>query len=456
MRHVSKEQILHGPIIKTLFLLGWPIMVTSLLHTAYTLADTFWLGRLEDPRYPVAALQISWPIIFLLIAFAFGFGMAGVALVSQYTGAKKPKEANLAAGQVLSISLFYGAAMAVIGFAASPLIVHSLGVEQEVFELSVLYLRIYLAGSPFVFSLFMFGFILRAYGDTLTPMIVQGVSVILNIILDPLLIFGWGGFPEMGIAGAAVASVFSQSLAAFLGLYLLFHGNLGIEVKLSYLKPDKEKIKKILTIGIPASIGQSGTAFGFFILMYVLARVPNSTVVLAAYGIGDRLIGLAFIAIQGLSVGVSTILGQSLGADNIQRAEDVARKGIATMFSILVVFGVFLFLFRSESMAFFIKSSDVVNEGANFIKYMIIGIPFFGFFSGINASFQGSGHNVPTMIMELSRLWGLRIPLAYLFGVYFGMNATGVWIGMALSNILGAGIAFFFFETGIWKKRVID
>ncbi|MEA1993552.1 MAG: MATE family efflux transporter [Euryarchaeota archaeon] len=456
MRSVSKEQILNGPIIKTLFLLGWPIMVTSLLYTMYHLADTFWLGRLEQSKYAVAALQISWPIIFLLIAVAFGFGTAGVALVSQYTGAKKHKEANKYAGQVISISLLCGTAIAFIGYMLSPFIVGSLGVEQELTRLSVLYLRIYLLGSPAVFCFFMFGFIMRAYGDTVTPMIVQGIAVLANIVLDPLLILGIGGFPKMGVAGAALASVLTQSLATVVALYLLFKGKVGIKIKFKYLKPDKEKLKKILTIGVPASIGESGTALGFFILMYVLARIPNSTVVLAAFGVGDRIISMVFVAIEGLSIGISTILGQSLGANNVKRAEEVAKKGMVVMFSILVACSVFLVLFRTEAIGFFIKSPEVVEEGSNFIKYIIIGIPFFGIFRGVIASFQGSGHNVPTMFLDLSRLWVMRIPLAYILGIYLGMGATGVWIGMALSNIVGAAAAFLYFETGIWKKRVID
>ena len=456
MRSVSKEQILKGPIIKTLFLLGWTIMISSLLETAYTLADTFWLGRLEESKYAVAALQISWPIIFLLISIAFGLGAAGVALVSQYTGAKKHEEAERSAGQVIFISLTFGLVFAITGFFLSPFIVHSLGLEKEVSHLAILYLRIIFFGMPFMFESFMFGFIMRAYGDTVTPMIVSGVAVILNIALDPILIFGMFGFPRMGVLGAGLATILTQSLATGIALYLLFKGKVGIKLKLSYLKPEKEKIKKIFRIGIPASIGNSGTAFGFFILMYILARVPDSTVVLAAYGIGDRIINLIFISINGLSAGITTVLGQSLGADKIERAEETVKKGILAMFFILVVCSILLVLFRTEIMKIFINNSDVVNEGANLIKCVMIGVPFFGIFSGIVASFQGSGHNVPTMILDISRLWALRIPLAYFLGLYLGMNSTGVWIGMALSNIVGTAIALIFFETGIWKKKVID
>ncbi|HDN81656.1 MAG TPA: MATE family efflux transporter, partial [Methanomicrobia archaeon] len=137
-------------------------------------------------------------------------------------------------------------------------------------------------------------------------------------------------------------------------------------------------------------------------------------------------------------------------------AEEAVKKGILAMFFILVVCSILLVLFRTEIMKIFINNSDVVNEGANLIKCVMIGVPFFGIFSGIVASFQGSGHNVPTMILDISRLWALRIPLAYFLGLYLGMNSTGVWIGMALSNIVGTAIALIFFETGIWKKKVID
>ncbi|HHN81409.1 MAG TPA: MATE family efflux transporter [Methanomicrobia archaeon] len=456
MRSVSKDQILHGPIVKVLFLLGWPIMISSLLGTAYTLADTFWLGRLDDARNAVAALQISWPIIFFLISFAFGFGSAGIALVSQYTGADNIEEAEKSAGQVISISMLIGTAIALIGFMISPFIVGSLGLEPDVSLLSTEYMRLIFLGLPFMFGSFTFGFIMRAYGDTITPMLVDGFAVTLNIILDPLLIFGIGPFPEMGIAGAALATVLTQSCATLIALYLLFAGRVGLKLAPHHLKLERAKVRKILHIGLPASIGQSATGFGFFILMYVIAMLPNDTIALAAYGIGDRVVNLIFIAINGLSAGISTVLGQSLGAQDSRRAEESVRKGTTVMFAILVTCAVLVYVFRGTIVSFFISDAEVIAEGKAFLSYFLIGIPFFGLFSGINAAFRGSGHNVPSMIIESSRLWVLRIPLAYIFGISLGYGAAGIWIGMALSNVIGSAFAVAYFKTGIWKERVID
>ncbi|MBU7013725.1 MAG: MATE family efflux transporter [Theionarchaea archaeon] len=457
MAQIPKNHILEGPIVKTLFVLGWPIMVTNLLHTMYNLVDTFWLGKLVPPEgtFAVAALQISWPIIFLLISLAFGFGSAGVALVSQYTGAGDPKEANESAGQVLFISAVMGVCIGVVGFLFSSEIVELLGLKEEIAVLATTYLRIIFMGIPFMFISFIFGFILRAYGDTVTPMKVEGATVLLNVVLDPLLIFGLVGLPRLGVIGAGTATVLSQSVSSAIALYILFSGKAGIKLSVSCLKPVKWRITQILRIGIPASVGQSGTAFGFVILMYIIARLPNQEAVLAAYGIGDRIINLMFIAINGLGVGVATILGQSLGANNVSRAEEAAKKGMALMFSILVIGCCVLFPLRRLAIQVFINDPQVIAAGDTFIRVFLFGVPFFGVFSAVNACFMGSGHNVPSMVIELSRLWGLRIPLAYVFGFVVGWSASGVWFGMGLSNVLGAVIALALFKTGMWKEKVI-
>lgn len=456
MTNPPKSTILKEPIIKTLFVLGWPIMITNLLHTMYNLVDTFWLGKLgPEATSSVAALQISWPIIFLLISLAIGFGSAGIALISQYTGARNIREANISAGQVLSLSWILGLTIGVLGFLFSDVIVILLHLEPEIADLATTYMRIIFLGIPFMFTSFIFGFILRAYGDTVTPMKVEGATVLLNVCLDPILIFGLWGLPRLGVLGAASATVFSQSVSSLIAVYILFSGKAGITIKLPHLKPVGWRIIQILKIGIPASIGQSGTAFGFVILMYIIARLPDQGVVLAAYGIGDRIINLMFIAVNGLGVGISTVLGQSLGAGNVERAEEAAKKGMMVMFLILVVGCIVLFPVRRLAIQVFINNDAVVSEGANFIKVFLFGIPFFGVFSAVNACFMGSGHNVPSMVIELSRLWGLRIPLAYVFGFVIGWYSTGVWFGMGLSNVLGAVIALGVFETGIWKEKVI-
>jgi len=306
-----------------------------------------------------------------------------------------------------------------------------------------------------MFTSIIFGFILRAYGDMITPMKVEAITVAINVVLDPILIFGLLGFPRLAVTGAALATVFSRSISTLIALYILFSDKSGVTLKLPHLKPVKWRIFQIFRIGIPASIGYSGTASGFVVLMFIIAQLPNQGAVLAGYGIANRLTNMMFIVIQGLGIGVSTILGQSLGADNIQRAEEVAKKGMALMFLTLMAAAGFLFSVKEPVIQVFINNPGVVYEGANFLRIFVFGMPFFGVFRGVNSCFIGSGHNIPTMVLEISRLWGMGIPLAYVFGFVMGWNATGVWFGMALGNVLGGVFALALLKTGLWKKKVI-
>ncbi len=434
-------------------------MISTVLQVLYSLADTFWLGHLPEGESgaAVAGLQISWPIVFFLISFVAGFAAAGIALISQYTGARMGEKANLSCGQIYSLSLGFGALLGGLGYLLSPKLLPLITHSQEVTAVAILYIQIIFLGMPFMFAAFLFGSVLQAYGDTFTPMLVNGITVALNVILDPLLIFGWGPLPKLGVLGAALATVSCQMISSVIALYILFEGRRGIKLKLANMRPRWKWISKIFKIGLPASIGNSGTAFGFVVLMAVIGRVSNAPVALAAYGIGDRVIHLMFICIEGLGVGLTTILGQSLGAEKVGRAEVAAKKGMALMFTILVVETCFLWLLRRSILTFFIPGrSDIIDEGANFISIFVFGMPFFGIFRAVGASFQGSGHNIPSMIMDLSRLWLLRVPLCYLFAFTLSKGSTGVWIGMAISNIVGAVLALLLFSTGVWKEKVIE
>ncbi len=459
MNKVSREDILGGSIIRTIFRLGWPVMVTTILQVLYNLADTFWLGHLpkEESGAAVAGLQISWPIVFLLISFVAGFAAAGVALISQYTGAGMRDKADLSCGQVYSLSFVFGVLIGGLGYILSPRLLPLITQSRGVTEVAIIYIQVIFLGMPFIFASFLFASVLQAYGDTVTPMLVSGVTVLLNVILDPLFIFGRGPMPKLGVLGAALATVICQTIASGIALYILFKGKKGVKLRLSHLRPQLKWVSKIFKIGLPASIGHSGTAFGFVVLMAIIGRVPNAPIALAAYGIGDRVIHLMFICIEGLGVGLTTILGQSLGAEKIDRAEAAAKRGSALMFLILVAEAAILWLLRKPILSFFIPGRpDIIDEGAKFISIFVFGMPFFGIFQAAGAVFRGSGHNLPTMIMELSRLWVLRVPLSYLFAFVLTRGSTGVWMGMAISNIIGATMAIALFTTGIWKEKVIE
>ncbi|HOL83576.1 MAG TPA: MATE family efflux transporter, partial [Caldisericia bacterium] len=379
------------------------------------------------------------------------------ALVSQFTGANENEKANFAASQVLSITLISSIILGIIGSLFIPLLINILTNVKELTTVANSYLRVISLGFPFMFINSVFRSIMISYGDTLTPMYVTIFTNIINIFLDPLLIFGIGPFPKMGIIGAAVATIFSMFIASMFAIYFLTSGKKGIHVRTKYLKPEINWIKKIFKIGLPAAIGNSAEAFGFVVLTGIIGRLDNARVAIAAYGIGDRILSFSNVTVDGLGEGLTTIIGQSLGAKKEDRATHSAYRGMAFMFLLLCIETTIIVIFRKTLVSLFIPNEmDIINEGAKFILYFAPAIPTFGVIRGIMSAFHASGNNTPNMIISFIRLWGLRVPLSYIFGFVLKMNSTGVWIGMTISNFITMLVAILFFLKGAWKRRVIE
>jgi len=457
MRKVSREEILTGNPVRIMFALGIPVMLSQLLFTIYNMADTFWLGHLPvaESGSAVAGLQVAFPIIWFLISFSIGFAMAGVALVSQYIGAKQHDKANYSASQVISLTVIFGIVVSVFGFFFMPLIARLITNVQGISNVAIQYMKVFFIGVPFVFIGASFQSILSAMGDNVTWLHISLFTNILNIILDPFLIFGWWGFPRMGVVGAALATIICEGIAAAVAIYYLAKGSKGIKIELKELVPDFEWFAKIFKIGLPAAFGYSATAFGFVVLTGLIGRVTNAEATLAAYGIGDRAVNIVFVVVEGIGASIVTMIGQNLGANKIKRAEEIAIAGIKVEFAITIIESILIFLFRAQIFALFIPGrQDVITVGIKFLNIFIFGIPFFGLFSAVEGVFRGSGHNTPPMIADIVRLWGLRIPLSYILMKYYGSN--GIWWGMTLSNVFASLLIVVFYLRGGWKKVVIE
>ena len=459
MSRPSKEEILDGRIVPLLFKLGWPIMISSLLQTMYNLIDSFWIGRLpgDEGVNSLGAMALSWPLVFVMISLGMGLGIAALAMVSQHTGAKNYEEANKDAGQLYFILIVLSVVLGVVGFIFTEPMLNVISGGSELVYYGTQYLSVIFLGLPFLMLFFSFSFILRAWGDTVTPMILMAFSVGINVVLDPMLIFGWSFFPRLGIQGAAIATITARGIAAVISLYLLFSGRVGIKLKLSYLKPRMEKIRKFFKIGIPATAARLGDSFGFVILMVLLTSLPNHDNVVAAYGVGSRLINITFVILGGLGMAISTVVGQSLGADRTDRAEEATKKGVTIMVVLMAIISLFLFFARYHLIAIFVPGKDnVIRIGANFLAVLAVGGPFFAIFNGISGALNGSGHTKQQMVISLARLWALRLPLVYIFAFILGWYSLGAWWGMVVSNIVSAGTALVIYKMGWWKKKIIE
>ena len=445
------EQLTQGPIVGSLLRLAWPIMLANLFQTLYNFVDRFWLARYGTTE--IAALALSWPLIFLVLSLGSGLTIAGTALVAQYTGARREHDANLASGQVLSFTGLLAIAFAAGGFFAARPILGLMGGEQALLDAAASYLQIIYAGIPLVFGTFVITALLNGLGDTLTPMILMGISVALNMILDPFLIFGWGPFPEWGIAGAAAATILSRGLLSVIGFALLFSGRLGIHIRFRHLRLRWSLVRQIVSIGGLASVGQTGTALGFAIMNGALARI--GTVVLSAFGIGTAFISIALMPVMGLGQATATMVGQNLGAEDPQRAKHSAWAGIVLSSIVLVAAATAVLALRRGLIQIFLSDPAVIAVGTEMLFLVAFAFPFMGIIQVVMGVYQGAGHTLYSMFFGLFRLWALRVPLVFLLAFTFGFGASGVWWAMFASNLGTAILAMAFFLSGNWVHRVI-
>lgn len=440
-----------GPITASLLRLAWPVMLSNLFQTLYNFVDRFWLARLG--RIPIAALALSWPLVFLVLSLGSGITIAGTALVAQYTGARRHEEANLAAGQVISFTGTLAVLLGAAGFFSARPILLLMGAESSLIQAATSYLQIIYAGIPLMFGTFVVTALLNGVGDTVTPMILMGISVALNLVLDPFFIFGWGPFPEWGVAGAAVATVLSRGLLALLGLLWLFSGHLGLHLRPHHLRPRWGLIRKIISIGGLSSIGQTGTALGFSIMNGALARI--GTVVLSAFGIGNAFISIVLMPAMGLGQATATMVGQNLGAEKPERARRSVWSGMAISSAILVSAAIAVLIFRNHLIGFFLSDPEVLAVGSEMLFLVALAFPFMGIIQVIMGTYQGSGHTLYSMFFDLFRLWALRVPLVFLLAFGFHLGASGVWWAMFASNSATAAVCLAFFLSGNWMQRVI-
>jgi putative MATE family efflux protein len=441
--------------------LAWPIIVTELLQVAYNLADTFWLGRYSTDA--LAAISLAFPLIFLFISVGGGFTVAGSTLVAQYTGAKSEGSAGTVAGQTLSFITLIAVTVGVLGFLLTDPMLASLpssaGTGADVIPLAGEYMEVFFLGLPFLFGFFVFSALMRGYGNTRAPMVVMGVSVLVNVVIDPILIFGWFGAPELGVQGAALATIVSRGIATVIGIYVLFGTAAGPSVSVADFRPKLEYVREIVRIGVPSAVEQSATALGFITLtVMVISFTPE---VVAAYGLGNRLVSLIFLPALGLGRATNTIVGQNLGAGKPNRAERAVYLAASVGAGVMIVAGVVAYLFAEPIVSVFVGTSGAdaaatVQFSVEYVRIRAAEFGFIGVLQVVLGAYRGAGNTKTALAFSLIALWLGRVPIVYLLSFEYGFAETGIWIGMAAGQIIGAILAGAWFTRGTWKRSVID
>ena len=459
-----------GDIAKPLFFLSMPIVVTNLFQTAYNLADTFWLGQYSTDA--LAAISFAFPMVFLLISLGMGISVAGSVLVAQFTGAGEEREAEYAASQTVSFAIVGSILLGAVGYVGVDAFLELLGASEDVLPMATSYMEVISLGLVFMFGFFVFIALMRGYGDTITPMLVMFGSVVLNIVLDPFLIFGFAGNPLFGmlglggleasllaatgytgsgITGAAVATVFSRALALVVGLAIMFRGNRGVQIRLRDMAPDLASLGRLARIGVPASVEGTGRALSMNLLLVIVALFPDT--VIAAYGIGTRVFSVIFLPAIAVARGVETMTGQNVGADKPERAATAAGLAAKVLFVVLTGAGVLAWMAAPTIADLFTTDPAVVDVTTRFLRYVALSFGFIGIMRAYAGSLRGAGRTLTAAAISVFMLGVVRFPIAWIAAGEIG--ETGIWIAFAVSNVVGAVVAYAWYRRGTWRESTL-
>jgi putative MATE family efflux protein len=450
----AKRSLTEGSIPAALLRLAVPIVLASLLQTAYAVTDRWWVGRLSAEA--VAAVSLCFPIHFVMVAIGGGLAIAGSVLIAQYKGRGEERAMNHVTAQTLIMVLAASIVLSTLGYVFSEPIMRLMNARPEVLPDAVRFMQITFIGFIFVFGFFVYQSLMRGLGVVKTPMFIVLLTVILNFALDPLFIFGWGPVPPMGVAGAAMATISTQALAAAIGFTLLFSGRHGLRPRLADFRPDWRVIGKTFKLGLPASVEQTTRALSMTLMTILVARF--GTIPVAAYGIGIQILTLVVIPAMGIAMATTTLVAQNLGAGKLDRAEQTTL--VASLYSFLIptVGGAFLYIFSVPLAAFFVpKSPAAIAESAHFIRIIAFALGCIGLQHTLTGALRGAGNTMAAMVLTIVAAWVIQFPLAYVLSQQTSLGIDGIWWSHPISMIVSVFVTLFWFLGGDWKRtRLIE
>lgn len=441
----KREEIVSGNLYKVILSLSMPIILSNFIQTLYDLTDSFFVGKLGGIQ--VAAVAFVWPVTNLIISLGIGIAVATTSLVSISIGENNYKKSSLFASQSISFSFITSIILTFLGYIFIPYILKFMKADGLLLKESIIYCRIMLLSTPFLFFNQVFTSIKQAEGDTISPLVFSILSVLINIIFNPIFIFTF----KMGIAGSAWATVLARAFVTLYGIYFFKYKNTGISINKRNFRFKKNIIKKIVNVGFPSSLGQGFSSIGFILLNVFIIKYGDNA--MAAFGIGNRINALLFLPCMGLGMSLTTIVGQNIGANNLNRIKkSVNICAILTLaFSI---FGIILIhSFDRYIIDFFTSDSSIKSMSLDYLYLISLSIPGMGFMQILVSLYQGSSHTKTAMLITMSRLWIFRIPMILLFAKFTTYREFGIWYSMVYSNYFVVLLGLIFYLKGTWKIK---
>jgi putative MATE family efflux protein len=450
----SEQDFTKIPLSKAILLLSIPMVLEMIMESVFALVDIFFVSRLGAEA--VATVGITESLMTIIYALGIGLSVGTTALVSRRIGEKRPEDAAVAAVQAIITGMVVSLVFTAIGIFYAKDLLRLMGASEATIEMGYMYPTIMLGGNMVIMLLFIINAVFRSSGDAAISMRVLWFANILNIILDPMLIFGIGPFPELGVKGAAVATNIGRGLAVVYQLYLLGKGNHRVKVKANQLVFRVKEMVQLVKLSLGA-IGQYIIATSSWIfLVWVVTGLGEEVV--AGYTIAIRILLFALLPAWGLANAAATLVGQNLGAKQPQRAERAAWVvGIANMIFLGLVSIIFIAI-PDSFIAFFIDSVEepvVMQSGSTVLRVVSFGFFVYALGQVMVNAINGAGDTATPIWINFIAFWMLEIPLAYIFTNVMGLHIQGVCYAILIADTAMTLIALAVFRRGKWKLKEV-
>lgn len=442
------------PISKAIILLSIPMVLEMIMESVFALVDIYFVSRLGAQE--VAVVGITESLMTIVYAIGMGLGVGTTALVSRRIGQKRPREAAQAAVQAIIASVVISLVFSIIGIIYAKELLRFMGASEATIEMGYQYPMIMLGGNAVIMLLFVINAVFRSSGDAAISMRVLWIANLLNIALDPLLIFGWGPFPELGIKGAAIATNTGRGIAVLYQLYLLMKGKYRVRVKLEDVRLQLKTIWKVIKLSLGA-IGQNIISHSSWVfLVWVITSLGEEAI--AGYTIAIRLIIFILLPAWGMANAAATLVGQNLGANQPDRAERsawiVGGVNMVLLSLVSVVFisvpHIFINFFVDRALA-----PEVWQAGITCLRVVSFGFIIYAIGMVMIQAINGSGDTATPIWLNFIAFWIIEIPLAWVLTNVADLGVHGVCYAIITAETMLALMAMYIFRRGKWKLKEV-
>jgi putative MATE family efflux protein len=447
----SHRDFTTGSLNRAILLLAIPMVLEMVLESLFAVVDVFWVGRLGADA--VATVGLTESLLSLVFAVGLGLSLSTTAMVARRIGEKDPAGASVAGVQAIILGLTVSILIGLPCFFLAPRLLQLMGASPQVVTVGSNYARIALGGSGAILMLFLNNAIFRGAGDAAVAMRLLWVSNIINLVLDPCLIFGWGPFPKLGVTGAALATFTGRSIGVGYQFYRLLRGSEHIRILREHIRVNFSVLWRLVRVSL-TGILQFAIAHTSWIGLVRIVSIFGSAA-LAGYTIAIRIVIFVILPSWGLSNAAATLVGQNLGARQPERAEtSVWRTGLYNMI-FLGTIGFFFIIFAEPMVRLFTHDPDVIPLAASCLRIISYGNIGYAYGMVMLQAFNGAGDTVTPSIVNFFGFWLLEIPLAYVLAIPLRMQAKGAYFSIVVAEAAIAAVSIVLFKRGRWKKQQI-